>query len=139
MNFEIRDNLIVSVFCFWTFFFLPPIWSFHVPALQPLFNWIDLIDRLKLILTENSHLKTPTDKYQTWLDVSFRDKREKVVQKIWYQINTSILDVYYSRTNYLTEKFAFVMLAHYTVISEVVIWPKHIYGSTKIEQSTLTA
>lgn len=43
----------------------------------------------------------------------------------------------YSRSNYHTEKFAFMMIAHYSVILRV-IWPIHIYCSNKTEQSTLT-
>lgn len=85
------------------------------------------------------HLHLSLSKYYTWLDVSFRYKRRKVVQKIWCQRNIGIFDAHYLRSNYFIEKFAFLMFAHYFVILQVVIWPTHIYCFSKKEQSTLTA
>lgn len=65
----------------------------------------------QLLLTENphveKHLPLSIDKYHTWLVITFRDKRKKVVQKAWCQRNIGIHNAYYPTSNYLLEKFAF--------------------------------
>ena len=72
------------------------------------------------------HLHLSLSKYYTWLDVSFRYKRRKVVQKIWCQRNIGILDAHYLRSNYFIEKFAFLMFAHYLLFYKLLS-DQHIF------------
>lgn len=116
----------VSVFDFWT---CPPHWSFQAPPIraQEPQRWLlwtdaDLLDKLPAASDRKStHWKIPAfvlGKYHTWLDISFRDKRRKVVQKAWHQRNIGIHNAYYPTRYYLLGKVAFfdacLLLSYFT-------------------------
>lgn len=123
----------VSMFCFWVFSSYMDSSCYsnqEIGSLDPFLDQQPPVYSWKLHVIRNPHIEKylllSTHKYHIWLYISLRVKMRKVVQKIWHQRNAGIRDAYYSRGNYFTEKFAFWMTAHYSVISQVVIWPTHL-------------